>query len=138
MPRDATPRATDGGPGDDRTDGGSAGAARTDGDSASDARPDGGASAERRSLEGLPDDVEVVIPDDASAEEAAAIAAAVGAHLRDLELAAAAAAEEETPTWDGKRWAFAGRVRSQQHRFARVPTTAPTDPWSAAGRTDRY
>ena len=79
----------------------------------------------------------LTIPDDASSEEAAAIVAAVGAHLRDLEVAAAMATEDEV-TWDGKRWSFAGRMRTQQKRYARVPRDAPTNPWTAAGRTDRF
>lgn len=83
----------------------------------------------------VPEDVALTIPDDASTEEAAAIAAAVGAHLRDLELASAEGAE---PTWDGKRWRFAGRIRTTQGRDARVPTGAPIDAWTAAGRTDRF
>lgn len=82
-------------------------------------------------------DVELDVPDDATDEEAAAIAAAIGSHLHDLALAAAAAADGEE-TWDGRRWAYAGRIRAQQHRHVRVPLDAPTDPWSAAGRTDRY
>ena len=77
------------------------------------------------------------IPDDADDDEAAAIAAAVGAHLRDAERAAAAAGDAE-PTWEGKRWAFAGRVERSQGRSVRVPQNAPTDAWSAAGRTDRF
>lgn len=107
--------------------------------------PDGGAETAASGDDGgeavaaLPEDAELAIPDDAGREEAAAIAAAVGAHLRDLEAAAAAAAAAgDEETWEGKRWAFAGRMRVQQHRHARVPTTAPTDPWSAAGRTDRF
>ncbi|MFC4988371.1 MULTISPECIES: hypothetical protein [Saliphagus] len=81
---------------------------------------------------------DLVIPDDAGDDEAAAIAAAVGAHLRDREAAAAAAAADTEETWDGKRWAFSGRIRAQQRRHARVPREAPTDPWAAAGRTDRF
>lgn len=83
-------------------------------------------------------DVELDIPDTADEEEAAAIAAAIGAHLHDHALAVAAAAASEEETWDGKRWAFGGRMRAQQHRYARVPRDAPTDAWSAAGRTDRF
>ncbi len=79
------------------------------------------------------------IPDDADDEEAAAIAAAVGAHLRDAERAAAAAAAADAePTWEGKRWTFAGRVEQSQGRSVRVPENAPRDAWSAAGRTDRF
>ena len=78
------------------------------------------------------------IPDDAGDEEAAAIAAAVGAHLRDVERAATAAAADADPSWQGKRWAFAGRIEASQGRSVRVPENAPTDAWSAAGRTDRF
>ncbi|QRV15307.1 hypothetical protein [Haloterrigena salifodinae] len=83
-------------------------------------------------------DVELDVPDDANDEETAAIAAAIGAHLHDQALAAAAAAADGAETWDDKRWSFAGRVRSQQHRTVRVPRETPTDPWTAAGRTDRF
>ncbi|QCW03773.1 hypothetical protein [Natrinema pallidum] len=90
-------------------------------------------------LEGvLPGDVTLDLPDDADDEEAAAIAAAVGAHLHDHALAAAAAAAEGEETWDDERWAFAGRVRAQQHRTVRVPRGAPTDAWAAAGRTRQF
>ena len=81
------------------------------------------------------------IPDDAGDDEAAAIAAAVAAHLRDGERAAAAAAAAEAddePDWEGKRWSFAGRVDRLQNRSVRVPVDAPTDPWTAAGRADRF
>ncbi|ELZ00541.1 hypothetical protein [Natrialba asiatica] len=98
----------------------------------------GASDAETRSLDiGLPAGVELELPADADDEEAAAIAAAIGAHLHDQARAAAAAAREEE-TWDGKRWAFSGRVRAQQGEFSRVPRSAPTDAWAAAGRTDRF
>ena len=90
-----------------------------------------GDSTSPASLDGLS------IPDSADDAEAAAIAAAVAAHLRDGELAAATAAEDE-PGWTGKRWAFAGRLESVRGRRARVPERAPTDPWAAAGRSDRF
>ncbi|QSX01212.1 hypothetical protein J0X25_15445 [Haloterrigena alkaliphila] len=87
----------------------------------------------------MPADVELELPDDATEDEAAAIAAAIGAHLHDQALAAAAAAAAgEEETWDEKRWSFAGRIRAQQHRTVRVPRSAPINPWSAAGRTDRF
>jgi hypothetical protein len=81
----------------------------------------------------------LVLPDDADATEAAAIAAAVGAHIRDQEAAAAAAAaaSDEEESWQGKRWGFAGRVESLQRRTVRVRDGTPTDAWSAAGRSDR-
>ncbi|MFB6073390.1 MAG: acc operon protein [Haloarculaceae archaeon] len=75
----------------------------------------------------------------ASEAEAAAVASAIAAHLRDRERAAAAAASAgETRAWAGREWTFAGRVEQTQKRSVRVPEDAPTDSWSAAGRTDRY
>jgi len=106
-----------------------------DEDAAGDA-PDPGA------LAGLPEGASLELPADADEEEAAAIAAAVGAHLRDraaVAAAATAAAEAaEEPSWDGRRWAFAGKVRNLQGRDVRVPDGAPTDAWSAAGRAARF
>ncbi|SMO75696.1 hypothetical protein [Halorubrum cibi] len=78
------------------------------------------------------------IPDDADDEEAAAIAVAVAAHLRDREVAAAANEEGEGTDWRGDRWGFAARLESVRGRRARVPETAPSDPWAAAGRLDRF
>ncbi|WP_278002241.1 hypothetical protein [Natrinema caseinilyticum] len=86
----------------------------------------------------LPGGASIQLPDDANDEEAAAIVAAIGAHLHDQALAAAAAAAGGEETWDDKRWAFAGRVREQQHRTVRVPRNAPRNAWAAAGRTDRF
>jgi hypothetical protein len=79
------------------------------------------------------DDIVAAIPD-ANDEETAAIAAAVAAHLGDRERAAA---EEDEPSWDGERWRFAGRLAALGQRSVRVSLDAPTDPWSASGRTDR-
>lgn len=78
------------------------------------------------------------VPDDATEAEAAAIAAAIGAHLRDRDVALAAAAAEtgEAKTWDGKRFAFAGRTERVTGTLRRVPRNAPTDDWTAAGRLD--
>jgi hypothetical protein len=73
----------------------------------------------------------------ADADEAAAVAAAIGAHLRDSEVAAAAAAGDEAETWTGRRWAFAGRLDRDRDTAVRVPDGTPTDPWTAAGRADR-
>jgi hypothetical protein len=89
----------------------------------------------------LPGDGALSIPQTASPEEAAAIAAVVGAHLRDQQLAAAAAmaaAAEGEETWDGKRWAYAGRLEGLTGRTERVPQGAPTDGWTASGRTERF
>jgi hypothetical protein len=78
------------------------------------------------------------IPDDADDDEAAAIAAAVAAHLRDGELAAAAAAGDADDGRDEDRWGLAARVERLHRRRVRVPTDAPADPWTAAGRSDRF
>lgn len=82
------------------------------------------------------EDVHLDVPEDASDEEAAAIAAAIGAHLRAQ--AATAESTDEEPSWEGKRWRFGGRISRLQNRDVRVPTNAPTNEWAAAGRTDRF
>jgi len=85
-----------------------------------------------------PGDVSVDVPDDATPEEAAAIVAAVGAHVRDREAAAAAAAASGAPSWEGHRFAFAGRIAQLQGRTVRAPAGAPQDAWTASGRADRF
>jgi hypothetical protein len=85
----------------------------------------------------LVDDLD--IPDDADPEEAAAIIAAIGAHMRDQEAAAAATAGSDEETWQGQKWTFAGRIEGLQGRsIQRVPEGAPTDAWTAASRADRF
>jgi hypothetical protein len=81
------------------------------------------------------DDLAAAIPDDASDEEAAAIAIALGTYLADRERAAAG--ESTEPSWDGHRWAFAGRLAALGRRPVRVSLDAPSDPWAASGRTNR-
>ncbi|MCG1003678.1 MULTISPECIES: hypothetical protein [Halobacterium] len=81
-------------------------------------------------------DYDVSVPDDATEAEAAAIAAAVSAHLARLEAAAAASDSEES--WDGEKWTFAGRLAGLDQSPDRVPDGAPTDAWTAAGRSDRF
>jgi hypothetical protein len=82
------------------------------------------------------------IPEGASPEEAAAIIAALGAHLRDQRAAAVAAAAadeaDEAEDWDGRRWAYAGKLEGLRRSARRVPHGTPTDPWAAAGRADRF
>jgi len=78
------------------------------------------------------------VPERASPAEVAAIAAAIGAHVRDQRLAAATATDDEEQTWDGERFAFAGRLEGLTGAAIRVPRTAPTDKWTATGRRDRY
>lgn len=82
-------------------------------------------------------DHDLSIPEDASDEEAAAIAAAVSAHLARLE-AEAAATEDAEETWDDDKWAFAGRIAGLDSHGRRVPDDAPRDAWTAAGRRDRF
>jgi len=105
------------------------------------AEPSGGSAgspptaANRPLGDGTPGELRV--PPAATGDEAAAIAAAVAAHLRALE-AAAAAADADADGWDGRRWAFAGRLVALGGRPVRVPDAAPTDAWTAAGRSDRF
>ncbi|WP_136715966.1 acc operon protein [Halorientalis salina] len=76
----------------------------------------------------------------ATTDQAAAIAAAISAHMNDRQRAAAAAAAESDsePGWDGKQWAYAGRIQGTLRRDGvRVRRDAPTDEWTAAGRADR-
>ncbi|PSQ49354.1 acc operon protein [Halobacteriales archaeon SW_6_65_15] len=61
-----------------------------------------------------------------------------GARADSADAASAAAEDDEAESWDGKRWAFAGRLRGLQGRAGRVPKRAPTDAWAASGRTDRF
>lgn len=70
--------------------------------------------------------------------EAAAVAAAIGAHLRDRERTAAAAdGARADEGWSGERWRFADRLALSNDAGVRIPSTLPRDPWTAAGRTDR-
>ena len=79
-----------------------------------------------------------VTPTEADPAETAAVVAAVHAHLRAERAAAARGDETEAETWDGRRWRFAGRTSAVRGRASRVPEGAPTDPWTAAGRADRF
>ena len=94
--------------------------------------------------EGAEEGVSVDLPDEASPDEAAAIVAAVGAHLRDRAAARKAAGGERSEwegggeSWSGRRWTFTGRVDGLQDRSVRAPDGAPRDEWAAAGRTNRY
>jgi hypothetical protein len=75
----------------------------------------------------------VVVPDDATRSEAAAIASAVGAHLQDRALAAAAAQQDDGPELTDE-WKLAGRLRSQGKR--RFPKHVERgEEWKAAARS---
>ena len=71
--------------------------------------------------------------DAANRDEAAAIAAAIAEYLNEQEETG-----DQPETWDGKRFAFAGRIRGLTGVSRRVPRNAPTDEWTAAGRTSRF
>ncbi|WP_424004508.1 hypothetical protein ACOZ4I_07360 [Haloarcula salina] len=75
------------------------------------------------------------LPDDASQSEAAAIAAAISAHVTDRRRAAAAAAQQETVEYVDE-WTLAGRLASVGKR--RCPTNVERgEEWKAAARA-RY
>ena len=71
-------------------------------------------------------------------EEAAAVAAAVGACLADRARLAAVASEADDHDDDrAARWRLAGRQPAPDRRPVRLRRDAPGDPWTAAGRRDR-
>lgn len=81
-----------------------------------------------------PPAIHLSVPSDATPEEAAAIASAIDTHLRQLDRSA----QPDDASWHGRRWTFAGRIEALGGPPVRVPQHAPIDPWTAAGRTDRY
>lgn len=142
---DEGPRSRDGAAGaTDDAASATDGAAGVDGDATR--RPtDGGtdAGSSRGAAVPLGDGRRLRLPHDVDESEAAAIVAAIGAHVRDRELAAAAAVapedgDDERDDRTDRRWALAGRLEALQGRAVRVPDGAPTDAWAASGRTDRY
>lgn len=87
--------------------------------------------------------LDLVVPPAASDAEAAAIAAAIDAHLAAEAAEAVTTVRDESDDrgaagWADRRWAFAGRLAGLGRRRARPPDGAPTDPWTAAGRADRF
>ena len=84
------------------------------------------------------DDIDGVA--DATDEEAAAIAAAIGAHLQTQAAAAAAAAAEADAAGDTSQrsWGFAGRLAGLGVTANRPPSSTPADDWTAADRADRF
>lgn len=79
---------------------------------------------------------ELQLPPDATPDEAAAIIAAVEEWLA-AEARAAADGQPAAEGWDGRRFAFAGRVEKLTGEPVAVPTGAPADPWTAMGRVRR-
>jgi hypothetical protein len=81
---------------------------------------------------------DIDVPDSTTPEEAAAIAAAVGAYLDAGKDASGGEKPDESDGPDDDRWRFRGRIEVLQSRSVRVPEGAPADPWRAAGRTERF
>ncbi len=75
------------------------------------------------------------IPETATAAEAAAIVAAIDAHLQDR---AAAATAETTPTRSETPWTLAGRIDALAGTSVTIPESAPRDAWTAASRSRRF
>jgi hypothetical protein len=74
--------------------------------------------------------------DSADATQAAAVAVAIGAHLRDRAVSAGTDSTDREE-WIGRKWAFADRLDRRRDHGVRIPRRTPTDPWTAADRTDR-
>jgi len=78
-------------------------------------------------------EVSLSIPESADNSEAAAIASAVGAHLHDQQVAAAAAAGDDGPeTVDA--WKLASRMKSVGGRRRWPKTVRRGEEWKASGR----
>jgi len=90
---------------------------------------------ERDAPEGVRDRLDV--PETATPEEAAAMAAAIAAHLDAERETGEAKDAGRAADWAGDRWRFRGRLETLQARSVRVPDGAPGDPWRAAGRSER-
>jgi hypothetical protein len=96
--------------------------------------PDSSAEADERTATVSVDDTElsVIIPADATTDEAAAIATVIGAHLTDQQRVAAANAKEATAF--SNPWRLEGKLKSQGHR--RIPSGVERgDEWKAAARS---
>jgi hypothetical protein len=83
------------------------------------------------------DDAQASVAGDPTRSEVAAIAAAIAARRAERTRALAQAAAAGDIGWTGRRWQFAGRIDRLQDQDARPTDGAPTDPWAAAGRTQR-
>ncbi|MFB6137907.1 MAG: hypothetical protein ABEJ42_06150 [Halobacteriaceae archaeon] len=122
-------------PGDATTDDGSP-------DATGDGSPD--TAADTSTCVDAPDLAALDVEPSPAPDEAAAIAAALGAHL-EAEASAAAAVLVASETgagaggWTGRRWSFVGRTAALTGtRPRRPPDGTSTDPWTAAGRVDRF
>jgi len=97
-----------------------------DTDASTDETPPGGAAV----------DVRVSIPDDATEAEAAAISAAISAHITDRQRAAAAAAAAQDTVEYVDEWTLAGRLDRFGKR-RRPDNVERGEEWKAAARA-RY
>lgn len=104
----------------------------TDSQPSSDGSDTDGSSVERSTIE-LPVDTEfqLSVPPSATAEETAALASCLGAHLRDEQLAAQAASQPEYV--DG--WSLAGRYGCRS--ATELPRVEPGEEWKMAARVGR-
>ena len=82
-------------------------------------------------------DIELSIPDDATEAEAAAISAAISAHITDRQRAAAAAAAAESSVEYVDDWKLAGRLKRFGKR-RRPSNVERGEEWKAAGRARYY
>jgi len=73
--------------------------------------------------------------DEATSQELAAIAIALDNYIQS-EKHESQDSNESAESWDGKRFAYAGRIEALTGTARRVPRSAPTDNWTAAGRLE--
>jgi hypothetical protein len=83
------------------------------------------------------DGADAAVAGDPTRSEVAAITAAIAARRAERTRALAQAAAAGDVGWTGRRWTFAGRIDRLQDQDARPTDGTPTDPWTAAGRTQR-
>lgn len=94
--------------------------------------PSSGTDAERDSDRLTTEALSLSVPDDASAAEAAAIAATISAYVTDRQRAAAAARTQESVEY-ADEWTLAGRLASVGKR--RCPSNVERgEEWKAAAR----
>jgi len=76
------------------------------------------------------------ITPDASRDEAAAIAAAIGVHLRSRRTSASGDEAGPAGGWNGP-WQLAARLASRRVTARELPSTMAGDAWAIAGRLER-
>jgi len=98
--------------------------------------PDAESNTDESSTVEQPADITVSIPDDATEAEAAAISAAISAHITDRQRAAAAAAAARDTVEHTDEWTLAGRLNRFGKR-RRPQNVERGEEWKAAARA-RY